>query len=219
MGQRHQVYLKLPEVYYNENNPNNTSQVIGIHHQWLFGQRAVLQLLQCLKFIESQDEYGPFVGRRYYDTEEALGALYSVNAQDGYFHITHPITKDLEENGNDPGQFDNNDGITIIDVSGKTVKYCFMSLHHLEGEAADKVENLVPLNAHEYLHAYYPKYKTAKGKKKQDKDFYNKSRQAIENLKSFEVLTLKEVKEIFPSLYGIKGNVLELKPAKKKAKA
>lgn len=51
MGQRHQIYVKLPDIYFNEANPNNhKGVVIGIHHQWLWGSRALSLLSQFLVF-------------------------------------------------------------------------------------------------------------------------------------------------------------------------
>lgn len=39
MGQRSQVIIKVPAVFYNENNPNNhTEYIIVYHNQWFYGE-------------------------------------------------------------------------------------------------------------------------------------------------------------------------------------
>lgn len=59
---------------------------------------------------------------------------------------------DTEE---DPDEIDNNDGITVIDITRpESPTYCFAALWGLETEV--EVPSLVPLSATQYIRAYYP---------------------------------------------------------------
>ena len=52
---------------------------------------------------------------------------------------------------------DNNDGITIIDVTDpESPAYCFVSICGLEGEDRSSIPVMTPLSATQYLRCYYP---------------------------------------------------------------
>lgn len=185
MGQRHQIYVKLPKKYYNEENPNNKdSTVIGIHHQWIWGKTALTMLRNFIQFCLNANEYNPFI-TRYGDEINLLQALYSLDVQTGYFHSTCPLEDGETE---DPRIGDNNNGITIIDLSDFTpekarndekkctgiIKYCFLSLGYLEclsdklietkeieGTISDLFNNTKefhfhPIGARDYIRLHYP---------------------------------------------------------------
>ena len=160
MGQRHQIYLKLPGKNYGKGNPNTRGPiVVGIHHQWLYGKTACEALLRMLNFaqiIRDKVTDNSFCGTDYLfgqkdkkghygSPEQALGALasiYSVDAGTGYYHAVHKFrTEEASNHGayykiepqTTPFDGDNNDGVTLLDFTGKEIKYCFMSIGHLEG--------------------------------------------------------------------------------------
>ena len=55
---------------------------------------------------------------------------------------------------------DNNDGITIIDVTDpESPAYCFVSIDGLECEDTSNIPEMTPLSATQYLRGYYPKAK------------------------------------------------------------
>jgi hypothetical protein len=224
MGQRHQIYLKLPARFYYEGNCNNRPEtVIGIHHQWLYGQKAIKLCSNAMKFIKNQDEYGPLTKTSgVSDAMEALSSIYSLDIESGYYHQTHPLwayKDDREVIGEvgaeckDPRKGDNNDGITIIDLTGEKPKYCFMSICHLEcaEETREYVKNFIPMSAHDYVKAYYPKYEKetkvkvkghdGKTKEVDNTEFHAESKKIVEFMAQFEVLTLREVKKIFPAMF------------------
>lgn len=221
MGQRHQIYVRLPKKFYNKNNVNNLPErTIGIHHQWLYGQTAGRQLANLLKFVMNQDtEYGPFKIGDY--AMDALKALYSTDIESGYFNQVHPLDDDDCKNWcENPMLGDNNNGITVIDLTEDKPKYCFMSLHHLEcldESQEENYESLEPMSFEKYLELHYPKFRTDKTcscetcKAKKDKkviaehkksaiDFHAKNKELVKFLSQFEILTKKDIKRIFPKL-------------------
>lgn len=195
MGQRHQIYIQLPAKFYFEGNPNNKpARVIGLHHQWLYGHSALSSLQRLLTFISKQGDYGP-IGRGQGEEIEVIKAIYACDWTSGYFHGVHDISD--ETSCIDPREGDNNDGITIVDLSGKAPKYCFMSVHHLEGRHGDKTPVLKPLSAKQYLAAYYSKSDI--------EEFDQEDQSKVEELLSFfnfeKVLTTAQVRKIFPAMY------------------
>lgn len=211
MGQRHQVYVRLPKKFYNKGNPNNKgSEVIGVHHQWLYGRGALAKLKSFISFCLKADEYNPF-SSQLYSPQSCLIALYSLDMDECQFHPVYP----LDEECADPMKGDNNNGITIIDLSDFTddkvkkgkfvIKYCFMSLHHLEclddglsDEWNDKESNhLSPLSAEEYLRLHYPAIKRGV-KVSEDEAECRKLIAFFAKQTKVKVLTKKEAKAIFP---------------------
>ena len=155
MGQRHQVMLVLPKKYYNENNPNNEDEsIVAIHHQWLWGSRAVQLLSEFLDFVQKMNkgvtypsvEWLPYHLSHYAYAQEILATSYSISKQNGYFHRTHGL------NYVHPDTFDNNDGVTVIDLRQKIPKYCFFAIHDFEGKKSAK--NFFPYSAKEYTSFY-----------------------------------------------------------------
>jgi len=125
---------------------------------------------------------------------------------------------------------DNNDGILIIDIPNK--KYCFMnpSTHYSErGGRASNLKQLVPASVLEYQRAYYPtvrrmitdyEYKSqCNSDEAQVQELLVENREMIQQIKEmtkdFAVLSLEEVKKIFPKTY----KEFELEKARKLAEA
>lgn len=166
MGERHQIYLKLPDVYYNENNPNNhKGEVIGIHHQWLWGATLCKLLAQFCTYVEkarvsegaymTKDTGMPYAFSQSFEAIEVLSALFSVHAETGYYHGVHKLEEDDCKN---PLNGDNNTGITIIDCSKGELKFCFMSLHGLEcmDDNMPRPSRLTPIDVRTYISLHYP---------------------------------------------------------------
>lgn len=122
MGQRHQIYVKFPDKL----------GIAGFHHQWLYGATAVQSLARVLAFYVNQEEYGPLIKNTGYGLKrqaEVIRALYSVDVGSGYWHYVHSFQDQQDDYAErskehtpppeviDPRNGDNNDGITIIDVS------------------------------------------------------------------------------------------------------
>jgi hypothetical protein len=108
---------------------------------------------------------------------------------------------------------DNNDGITIIDMVNK--KYCLMNIYEKSDEVRQDAYDLPkfePVSALEYVKAYYPDNvdglndyvkKDLDSEGIQEKiDSHKEVLAEIEEMfKGMEVMTLEEVKEIFPKVY------------------
>ncbi len=168
MGQRHQIYVKMPE----------NLGVGGLHHQWLYGMRAVEGLARVVAFYKKtmpdpDDKFasGPLHSNTAYGCArqiEAIRSIYSLDQETGDWSYLHNLHEGCERGETpseclDPRNGDNNDGITIIDLSTPRVfKYCFMNICHLEGEIEPK--KLTPLSAREYLLCYYPFFMEKKGR-------------------------------------------------------
>lgn len=230
MGQRHQIYIRLPKKQYSQsNNPNNRPAItVGLHHQWLYGRRAVLSLAQALKFLKlnlTQDD-GNIDCKYIFNPSEAadmVKAVYQVDIDEGYYHRVH-LMRDNDDDSNwsnggrdswyeccqRPEDGDNNDGITVIDLSGKQIKYAFLSVRHLEGEIDPEVGK--PMSALEYFNCYYPKatrqkeLKNSKPEHKADNlAFFLSALEACKYAQEFKVLTRAELKKIFPKSELFKG--------------
>jgi len=210
MGQRHQVYLRLPEVYYNPRNPNNRhATTIGIHHQWLFGQTALMLLVNFMTFWEGTkaNADSPFVGWHRSNVQAILNGIYSIDYMRGYYQSVQELDPECCL---DPRFDDNDDGITIIDVTGETPEYCFMAICGLDGDSSFTVKNFTPLSAHQYVVAYYPHYltesRTTNSRESQKeiveiKEFYLEAKGLVRTLANYKVLTIERVQDIFPQMF------------------
>jgi hypothetical protein len=214
MGQRHQIYAKLP-----------SGKVIGIHHQWLYGRTALKLLVNYLQFlrkVETEDRFNASAPRkecytRSYQATGVLGACYSLIAAEGYFHEICPFDQHEPSDAEvlaDPRQGDNNDGITIIDLSHEKPKFCFMSLHGLECAYSKRgeIKDFKPLSAEQYVSAYYPHWRENKDFNRSkneiiecDYDLKGEIKGLLKSLEGYKTLTLAEVKKIFPKMFTKKG--------------
>lgn len=192
MGQRHQVYIVLPAVGYPDcngrRNPNNRGpKVVGFHHQWLYGWTAVRFLSRALRYVKtcSQQASGPFSNTAH-DALSALAALYSFEESTGYYHRVH-LFEDEAVECNNPHLGDNNDGITVLDLSGDKPAYCFYSLGSTES-AKSLAEGCY--SAAQYLKSYYS---TSKPEFKPVSDY----------LAGFSVLTAPDMRRIFPNMVKV----------------
>jgi hypothetical protein len=113
---------------------------------------------------------------------------------------------------------DNNDGISVIDVTDPTApSYCFVSVYELE-LAETEVPALVPLSAEQYVRAYYPKYTSPlkSGPKETEKEAIERRRDlAVENdiqdaiakLQDVKLVDLEMLAEAWPAEYDPDGKL------------
>ena len=214
MGQRHQIYVRVKE--------GDKKVVYGFHHQWLYGKTALKSLLRVLTFSEGEGNYNALRDFSYQPTSDVIKSILSTDWTCGYYHMVHPFQSDRfntmdsqeEEWGQscikDPREGDNNDGITIIDFTGKTPAYCFMSLLGLECDTSqlDKIEDLTPLSAEKYLTAYYPNFKSELYPDfetiDQEREHREECIDLVGALDGYKILTLKQIQSIFPKMYADK---------------
>ncbi|KAK0508339.1 hypothetical protein JMJ35_009423 [Cladonia borealis] len=175
MGQRHQLFViaKVKARY---------RTLCAIHHQWLYGHTALTRCLGTLKIFQEPRNRLPIqqeliAAQRHDDsfwacsdsqnywkerknshvpfpfiaTSLVVGASYDPN---GYIHPTIIEPFYMPYNGGD-----NNDGITIFDITNLPhVSYCFVDFKGINEhrEVAPKTPPLMtPLSARTYLEAYY----------------------------------------------------------------
>jgi hypothetical protein len=173
MGQRHQLFV-IAKI------ANRYRGLAVFHHQWLYGARALKQclalltifsapanrlaILQELAAARRHGESFWTKPRHYYDGEVPfpfistcllLGASFDV--KDGYYADLTLKPFNMAFNGGD-----NNDGITIIDITNLShVRYCFVVWAGCEAPYFDKVEGpqnvhqMRPLSGPTYLSGYY----------------------------------------------------------------
>lgn len=211
MGQRHQIYLAIEDK-------EGGTRVLGLHHQWLFGQIALSLLNQFLTFVHKQTAeqhgYCQLVEDNCYANldahKEIFRALYSTLASEGYWHAVHDLDVELTN----PLLGDNNDGITIIDLRGikkrkhaqltdaryeGLPRYCFMSLCGLEGRGKQP-KVLTPLSAKQYVDHYYPLDATNLPAYVND-EFRAENDALVASLERFPLMTREQVKRLFPKMF------------------
>lgn len=208
MGQRHQIYVRLPKVYYNKGNHNNRdTKVIGFHHQWLYGWRACRLLSNFLTFMKNADEY-------VFNDQDRLTNIaekcYSIDVPLAYEHGVHPLSADEIY---DPRNCDNNNGITVIDLTGKEPKYAFLSLHGMEcgGEGFEvqhpndpdrgqdvSYKNFSPLDSVHWIRLHYGNDWQAKFR--MDGKHGLTAYESVDMLKDYQLLSVEELAEIFPKM-------------------
>ena len=219
MGQRHQIYLRTKEKYYNEKNPNNKkAKTFAIHHQWLYGHTAIRLLNNYLNFMD-RDLNKKF--NSYDDPDSAFEILkkcYSFDHTVGYSSDVYDIT---DECADDPRKGDNNNGITIIDFEDGKLKYAFMSYHGLEcmddsvkNPFDDDMEfddenqmdlrlqyqNFEPIDVNLWIQLHY------------GRDWNDGSKESkeiaklIKSVNKFELLSKQRIAEIFPDMVVRENN-------------
>ncbi len=198
MGQRHQLFViaKVNGRY---------RGLSAIHHQWLYGFTAIKQCHRLLKIFQAPEnrialhhelESAQQRDDAFWNTEPSyrqldlpfpfittclvLGASFNPDA--GYEHSVSILPFNMQY---DDG--DNNDGITVIDISqlGHT-RYCFVDFHGIESEK--EVCLNTALSARTYLEAYYDP--ELKWQAEYDKE--------LEGVQSFELIQTKSLQEAWP---------------------
>jgi hypothetical protein len=213
MGQRHQIFIKVPNpIKFNRYSKswsdlseakkslgNGKTTVIAIHHQWLYGRSAVVNLINIMDFTDDKIRanynnpfFEDFMCNSYGEWKERMMMIIQVQS-----NKLHPRGLGIEcmiyLNDDEPNmrlacdEGDNNDGITIVDAINR--KYCFMNIFEQElneeYESVYLLPSMVPVSASDYANAYYKKGGNIKFTKPLDK---------------YEVLSLKELNKIFPKM-------------------
>ena len=241
MGQRHQIFLKVLNPVKNERlftmDGERTKArkvfgsgkytVIALHHQWLYGRSAPVNLLNMMLYTnqETMEHYSNPFGKDFYSNGESTLKEYADSVM-GMLQVQpnllHPrgIGKERMHflNIDDPimrkdfTMGDNNDGITIIDTIEK--KYCMMNISDYGdddneiNQSASDLQVLLPVSAKEYMQAYYPE--TVKGFSeyyKEDNTTQELADMAKENIHENN----KIVDEVLRSLTGGVLTIPELK--------
>jgi hypothetical protein len=169
MGQRSQIILILPEVYINDNNPNNRGKkLIVLHNQWLYGYSFLLNAVRLIDAIKSYVTERKTVYKKHdfdfysRDLDAIIGYanfsdLKNQTHSSYYFDDSkNEALKMLKKAKNAlefVKSFDNNNGYLFINVD-KTGEVSFDILNGLED--ADEIKKRTPS---EYLKLFYPEEK------------------------------------------------------------
>jgi hypothetical protein len=128
----------------------------------------------------------------------------------GKFDSKYDIRKDFRRG-------DNNDGIMIVDAVNK--KYCFMNIFEDRDEDEKynvyRLKPLTPSTAGEYVDAYYPTGKLddydlekCKGDEEKVQKLLKEHQRKVSFVNKvfskYELLSLDEIKKMFPAVYRIK---------------
>ncbi len=195
MGQRHQIYVRVPAVQYSQpDNPNNRpAENFGVHHQWLYGMTAIRLAAQFMRFFENQraDNYPDLQHRGMGNPVKVLAALYCIDVAEGYYHTVHVLDNGEAEN---PYRGDNNDGCHVFDLENwKKPAYAFFSVGHTEGEYS--LSEGRTYSAREYVTSYYLNWES----EDEGKRIIGQTLLAIET-KKWPVLDHARLLEIFPAM-------------------
>ena len=230
--------------------------ILAYHNQWLYGRSALQNALNLLKFgkqfkreektdPKSWGGYNcPFtingIKQEFSDTKKLVDTIAFimnfratktawVNAGiGGNWYIG------LEDEGirEDFTRWDNNDGITIIDLVEN--KYCFMNIYEQDLERYDvlRLPMLKPATAREYVAAYYgetietsnPFYFGDHDRSKVTKTVAEQQKIVDKNIKlnkgiakgfdKFEVLTLDEIQAMFTKMKLVNKKGAKIKLSK-----
>lgn len=223
MGQRHQIYVRLPKIDYGNGNPNNLPErTIGIHHQWLYGYTAVRLLRNYFTYWTKEH----ITHRHTTDGSSALellSAVYSVDPDRAYFHGVHKLD---QEEINNPRRAGNNNGITVIDFTGARPKYCFMSLGYLEtlhesvqhpddpedGQAI-AYRNFCPIHVTDWVKLHYGVDWSVQWRDSPTPSIQQQAKDVndlVDFVSSFDLLNVEELCKIFPGM--VDGNGLNPTP-------
>ncbi|KAJ7499023.1 hypothetical protein FB451DRAFT_1016034 [Mycena latifolia] len=170
MGQRHQIFIVARVTAHNAKTPRYRC-VGAYHHQWCYGRLPLMATRRFISLIKQKDnaeiieeEIRALQGK--YALEEDKPRLPQAPCPYALFLLASAWCVDLEAHYTSGVSFensvldakmgstegDNNEGITVIDISEPTnPSYCFVSIWGLEASSDN-----VPLSAEEYVRAYYP---------------------------------------------------------------
>ena len=204
MGQRHQLFViaKIAGKYRN---------LAAIHHQWLYGATALKRCHRLVQIFQANENRMPLeqelISARHLNEQSwkthdwrcsgkdavipfpmittclTLGA--SFDFTDGYYHGVHIEPFGMEFDGGD-----NNNGITVIDVSNlSSVRYCFVDILRSGMESKTRVPLMTPLSASTYLWAYYDK---------NDKEDQEKFGDVVDRLEKWDLVDVAALRDTWP---------------------
>jgi hypothetical protein len=226
MGQRFQAYLAITH------DPGRgtgkivepRTAILGLHHQWLWGMTAMKQTLRLLKFI--QEPKGEALPKTPFNPESfrhriacckgIFGSIFSLIPEDQYYHEAVVFEGEEEkECCANPCCGDNNNGILIVDARDVyNVRYCFMNIGHIECGQLDEPVLFTPFSGETWLDFHYPPDNLSdrvlprckKWLTEPDRTTILRQCEAYKReIASFPVLTLDEVKQLFPKMYEDQG--------------
>ena len=109
---------------------------------------------------------------------------------------------------------DNNDGITVIDVTDpESPAYCFVSVNGLECEDESNIPLMTPISATQYIRGYYPEVEKDDSETPDNPDHGEVEQSVLNTLRPYEsvrMITIDMLTEAWPGEYSNKPNSTEL---------
>ncbi|KAJ3546570.1 hypothetical protein NMY22_g2003 [Coprinellus aureogranulatus] len=209
MGQRHQLFL-IARVREAPKDPKKYRCVAAFHHQWCYG-KSPLRCVSRFKLLSGVKANADLIQRdldRYHlglqrSSETPCpyisflgGMAFSIDMERRTIDNIHHLPASM---GSKDG--DNNDGITVIDISTPTdPKYCFAGVVDFEEPIVE--EWPAPMSASEYLWTYEPQdLDPLSCDWAQEEDSLNEA--IIGRLASMPLLTLEVLAETWPHEYTV----------------
>lgn len=169
VGQRIQIILKVPELFWNKDNPNNKpEQVIVYHNQWLYGMNFLkyqVRLIKALRFLIKQSTSSRYPTDYNDVVQKAIN--YANNSDLEYMTNGNPCFDDGKENNNKDlletetvleflENFENNNGYMFIEIKEDGT----FAIDILSGlEDAEETKSVTPK---EYFNLFYSEEKIEK---------------------------------------------------------
>ncbi|KAJ6515985.1 hypothetical protein C8R45DRAFT_1141312 [Mycena sanguinolenta] len=235
MGQRHQVFLVARVTARSATQPRY--RCIGAyHHQWCYGRLPLMAARRFLTLIKQEDisrlvreelralqgKYGEGITEPHMPdvpcpyTTFLVASAWCVDLEAPFYGSGVSFKNSVLEAHMGSTQGDNNDGITVFDVTDPAdPSYCFVSTFGLECEV--EVEDRVPLSAEQYCRAYYPVPKAdskntqamdQEGVKETEEDVQKK----IDALRNERLMKLDVLAEAWPQEYKYSGSTEVTEP-------
>ncbi|KAG5642855.1 hypothetical protein DXG03_002032 [Asterophora parasitica] len=228
MSQRHQAFV-IAKIVPHGGDKAFYRCIAALHHQWCYGSlplRAVLRMLSVVKNIENADiirhelrqldgKYGRWGSKSMLPdnpcpyTSFLLAASWNLDFQDTdspYITYGNSLLGALIPADMGSTQGENNDGITVIDITTpEEPSYCFVSIHGLETSPGIPPHRMVPLSATQYLRAYYPVPDAAQLEDEDKREHEEDLRALIAKFDGRRLMTLDMLAEAWPREYNAEG--------------
>ncbi|AIY85314.1 hypothetical protein U729_3220 (plasmid) [Clostridium baratii str. Sullivan] len=208
MGQRFQIFAITSD---NEGN----SYTHGYHLQWSWGHYSISRLYQMLKFGEENCArvYSNLKGtyKRIVEVKTLIRSLVSLNIYNNSFVYAGDLEKDfdytdkkLEGEYDSPFEFDNNDGVFVIDYRYKRPKFALFKSDYIDEK---EHYGFIKVSALEYLNHYFDndikenfKNSVISDSDEEYEEIYNDYMEMVKYIDSFETLSEKDMDNIFKKI-------------------
>ena len=212
MGQRFQIFAITSD---NDGN----SYTHGYHLQWCWGHHTISRLHQMLKFGEDDCAriYSNLKGtcKRIVEIKTLIRSLISLNIYNNSFVYAGDLERDfdytdkkLEGIYDSPFEFDNNDGVFIVDYRYSRPKFALFKSDYIDEK---EHYGFTKVRALEYLNYYCDNNikeglkdsitcDSDKDKEKEYEKIYNDYMKMIRYIDSFETLSEEDIDNIFKKI-------------------
>ncbi|KAJ2926097.1 hypothetical protein H1R20_g10998, partial [Candolleomyces eurysporus] len=212
MGQRHQIFV-VARVSVAPGKPRQYRCIAALHHQWCYG-KLPLYAINSFKRLARVPENAALIEEElatYHERKKFLPGRpcpYTSYLTESAFSVdlvreSGPYSSGVLILDADMGSRDgdNNDGITILDVTTpRNPAYCLVSIYGLEVEV-DIQPTMTPLTAAQYLRSYYPIDNPREyDAEDMEQERYNLG--AIANLDDMPLIPITTLAKVWPNEYA-----------------